>query len=74
VSLSLKQIFKQKREKDHLEDPGVEGMIILRRIFRKRNVRAWNGSMWLRIETGGALVNALMTLRVPQNAAYFLIS
>jgi hypothetical protein len=57
-----------------LKDPGVQATIILRRIFRKRNVRAWNGSMWLRIGTGGALVNALMNLRVPQNAGNFLIS
>jgi hypothetical protein len=40
-------------EPDHLEDPGVVGRIILIRIFRKWNVRALTGSVWLRIETGG---------------------
>jgi len=25
------------RERDHLEDPGIGGRIILRRVFRKRN-------------------------------------
>ena len=39
--------------KNHLEDPGVDGRIILRWIFRKRDVRTWTGSVWLRIGTGG---------------------
>jgi len=41
------------REKDHLEDPGVDGRTILRRIFRKWDVGVWTGSSWLRIGTGG---------------------
>ena len=39
--------------KSHLGDPGVEGRIILRWIFRKCYVRVWTGSSWLRIGTGG---------------------
>jgi len=47
-------VFLDSRLEDkHLDDPGVVGRIILRWIFRKRDVRAWTGAMWLRIWTGG---------------------
>jgi hypothetical protein len=45
--------WENLRERDHLEDPDVDGRIILRWIFRKWDVRTWNGSSWLRIGTGG---------------------
>jgi len=40
-------------ERNHLDDPGIDGRIILRWIFRKWDVGAWTGSSWLRIWTGG---------------------
>jgi len=40
-------------EKYHLENPGVDGWIILRSIFKKWDVGVWTGSIWLRIGTGG---------------------
>ena len=36
-----------------MEYPGVDGRVILRWIFRKCDVVAWTGSVWLRIGTGG---------------------
>jgi len=42
-----------KPERNHLEDPDVDGRIILRRIFRKWDVGVWSGSSWLRVRTSG---------------------
>jgi hypothetical protein len=41
------------RERDQWGDPGVDGRIILRWIFRKWDVEVQTGLGWLRIETGG---------------------
>jgi hypothetical protein len=60
--------WEKLRERDHLEDPGAEGRIILRRIFRKWDVGgmecielAQDRDRWW------AFVNALMNLRIPEN-------
>ena len=41
------------KEREHFGDPGADGRIILRWIFRKWDVRLWTGSSWLGIVTGG---------------------
>ena len=54
------------RERDHLEDPGIGGRMILRWIFRK-----WNGGCmdWIDLAQDRvrcqAFVKAVMNLRVP---------
>ena len=42
-------------KRDRLGDPGVDGRIILRWIFRKWDMGEWTGFGWLRIGTGGGL-------------------
>jgi hypothetical protein len=39
-----------------LEDPAVDGRIILKWIFETWDVGAWTGSIWLRIGIGGVLL------------------
>jgi hypothetical protein len=41
------------RERNHWEDPSLDGRIILRWIFRKWDVGIWTGLRWVKIETGG---------------------
>ena len=54
------------RERDHLVDPGVDGRIILRRIFRKWDVE---GMDWIEMaqdrDRWWAVVNAVMNFRFP---------
>jgi hypothetical protein len=57
--------WENLRERDHWGDPGVDGRIILRWIFRNWDVGVWTGLSWLRIDRWRALVNAVMNLRVP---------
>ena len=54
------------RERDYLEDPGLDGRIILRWIFRKWDV---GGVDWIELvqyrDRCRTRVNAVMNLRVP---------
>jgi hypothetical protein len=57
--------WRDLREGDHLRNPGVDGRIILKWIFKK-----WDGDMdWIELaqdrDRWRALVNVVMNLRVP---------
>jgi len=41
------------RERGHLQDLGVDEMIIIKWTFKKWDREAWTGLIWLRIGTGG---------------------
>ena len=45
--------LKDRRERDHWGDLGVDGWIILGWISRRLDVGMWTGLGWPRIETGG---------------------
>jgi hypothetical protein len=46
-------LWGNMRERDHLEDAGVNSRIVLRWIFRKWNGGQWTGLMWLMIGRDG---------------------
>jgi len=58
------------RERNHLENPGVDGSIILMWIFRK-----WDGGVDLiDLAEDWALVNSVMYVRPPYYVGHFLTS
>jgi hypothetical protein len=46
---SVQEVVLRKKQLFRPQDPGVDGRIILKWIFRKWDVEAWTGLIWLRI-------------------------
>ena len=44
------------RERDHVEDLGIDERIISLQILKKYDGRIWTGLIWLRIRTSGRLL------------------
>ena len=55
------------RERDHLEDLGIDCNVILKCVFKMWDVEAWTWLLWLKIGTSGGRLewNVLMNLRDP---------
>jgi hypothetical protein len=51
-----KSVVGNVREGDRLEDPGVDGRIILKWVFEKWDGGKWIKSIWLRRGAGGGLL------------------
>jgi hypothetical protein len=60
------EIDEKSERKNHLEDLGIDGKIILELILWKQGWKLCTGCMWLTTGTSGRLfVNMLMNLQVP---------
>jgi len=53
---SFQILSENLKEKEHSEDVGIDGKIILEWILGKWSGEVWTGLLWLRIGTSGELL------------------
>ena len=53
---SYRVLVGKTEGRNHLEDPGVDGRILLKWIFQKWDRGAWTGSIWFKRGTGDRLL------------------
>jgi hypothetical protein len=51
----VQYFFRRPKGRYHLGDLRIDGRILLKLIFKKRDVRVWTGFVWLRTGTSGRL-------------------
>jgi len=64
--VAYRALIGRAEERCHLEDLGIEGIILIKWTFEKFNVAPWTGLMWITIGTRWrAVVNEVMNCQLP---------